>query len=151
MNSTQLREYVIKPVLQHLNKYSQESEDLLVGTACQESLCGEYLAQLHNGPACGIYQMEPATAKDIFDNYLKYKPDLYEKVMSYYIPELTLNDNLRGNLFFATAMCRVHYLRQKGSIPKTLEGQAEYYKKYYNTELGKAKISEYISNYNKYA
>lgn len=150
MNSKQLREFIIRPVLNHLGAYSVDAENLLVGTACQESHCGEYIAQLYDGPACGIYQMEPATAKDIFDNYLKYKPELDAKVMDYYIPELTLNENLRGNLFFATAMCRVHYLRQKGAIPNSLEGQALYWKDTYNTKLGKGTVIEYVNNYKKY-
>lgn len=150
MNSKQLREFIIKPVLNHLNAYSLDAENLLVGTACVESMCGEYLGQLNNGPACGIYQMEPNTAKDIFDNYLKYKPQLDEKVMDFYIPELTLNENLRGNLFFATAMCRVHYLRQKGSIPNTIEGQGLYWKDHYNTHLGAGTVTEYVSKYKKY-
>lgn len=150
MNSKQLREFIVKPVLTHLGAYSLEAENLIVGTACQESFCGEYISQLNNGPALGIYQMELATAKDICENFLRYKPQLDEKVMDYYIPELTMSDNLRGNLFFATAMCRVHYLRQKGTIPSTLEGQALYYKDHYNTYLGKASVEDYIRNYKKY-
>ena len=150
MNASQLRQYIIKPVLDHLNLYSVNAENLLVGTACQESHCGEYIAQLYDGPACGIYQMELNTAKDICENFLKYKPHIDENVMDFYIPDLTMSENLRGNLFFATAMCRIHYLRVKHPIPNTIEAQALYYKDYYNTKYGKGTPEEYVRNYRKY-
>ena len=49
---------------------SQEAENLLMGTAAQESALGEYIRQLGNGPALGIFQMEPETFDDIVRNYL---------------------------------------------------------------------------------
>ena len=54
------------------------------------------------------------------------------------------------NLYYATAMARLDYHRASETIPKTLELQAEYYKKYYNTSGGKATIDEYITNYNNF-
>lgn len=143
MNPLQLRTYVIAPVLTHLGLYSQEAENLLVGTACAESLCGKYLHQ-QNGPALGLYQMEPATAKDIMDNFLKYKPDLCKKVKDLMIPSITLEENLIGNLYFATAMCRVHYLRDKEPIPTTKEGMANMWKRVYNTPLGKGTVEGFL-------
>jgi hypothetical protein len=49
---------------------------LLLGTALTESGDMHYLHQLGNGPALGVYQMEPTTHEDIYDNYLKYKKEL---------------------------------------------------------------------------
>lgn len=143
----QLRELIIAPVLKTLGLYSKEAEDLIFGTACVESGCGEYIAQLGGGPAKGIYQMEPATAKDIYANFLKYKPDLQAKLDALRCEGLTLEENLVGNLYFATAMCRIHYLRQPGAIPSDLEGLAEYWKKYYNTPLGKGTVNKFVEAY----
>ena len=109
-----------------------------------ESLGGKYIHQI-NGPACGVYQMEPATARDILDNYLAYKLDLAAEVRSLYISNLSLEDNLTMNFAWATAMCRIHYLRVKESIPDTLEGRAAYWKKYYNTSKGKGFTCDYIN------
>ena len=149
INLEQLKNYIIVPTLKQIDCYSVDAVNLLLGTALQESRGGMFLRQL-NGPACGIYQMEPATAQDIIDNYLKYKNPLLEKVFSFYNYHDSLEDNLTGNLFFATAMCRVHYLRVKESLPKTPLGYATYWKKYYNTSKGKGNVEEFLDKYNKY-
>jgi len=47
-------------------------------------------------------------------------------------------------------MARIHYLRIADKIPSTLEGQAAYWKKYYNSEKGAGTVEEYIANYKKY-
>tara|TARA_Y100000590_G_C15742063_1_gene1020602 strand:- start:425 stop:880 length:456 start_codon:yes stop_codon:yes gene_type:complete len=149
MDLYQLKEYIIEPVLKVLRMYSVEAVEQVIGTVCQESLGGRFIKQLNNGPALGIYQMEPDTARDIIGNYLKYRPELYGRVFSFFNERQTLEENLKGNLYFQTAMCRVHYYRCKGAIPKDLEGQAVYWKNNYNTHLGKGTVEEYIENYNK--
>ena len=69
MNPQQLHDYIIKPTLEYMgdNYYSKESAFLLLCTAAIESNCGEYIKQI-NGPALGIWQMEPDTENDIFRN-----------------------------------------------------------------------------------
>lgn len=151
----QLRENVIGPVLRYIGAWSRPAEDLLLGTAAQESHLGTYLRQLGNGPAMGIYQMEPATARDIRDSWLRYKDRLATRVgLLRYTASLGTHDDpwseqLAANLAFATAMCRIHYLRQPGAIPDTLEGQAAYWKRFYNTPLGRGTEDEYIDNWHR--
>lgn len=153
MNGKQLRELVIRPTLYALGLWSREAEDLLFGTACQESHCGEYIRQLGcNGMvgAFGIYQMEIATARDIYDNYLKYKGDLHRKVETMRGTGQSVSDALIGNLAYATAMARIHYLRVPAAIPTTLDAQADYWKRHYNTYKGKGTPEEYIENYKRF-
>ena len=150
MNAKQLRLEVIRPILQYLDLWSKNAENLVFGTACQESNCGEYIRQIgckDEVGAFGIYQMELATHNDIWDNFLKYKPQLAEKIQALKIPGLTDAKNLEYNLAYSTAMCRIHYYRVPSAIPDGLYGQAQYWKKYYNTELGKGTIEQYQSNY----
>lgn len=152
MKSEHLRQLVIIPTLKYLGLYSFEAEELLLGTACAESLCGTYLRQETNkgyGPAIGIYQMEMNTCNDIYNNFLKYNKTLKDKVDSLLIPSLSKEENLTCNLAYATAMCRIHYYRVKESIPKSLMKQAEYWKKYYNTDKGAGTVAGYIDKYNK--
>ena len=59
MDPKQLKE-LIERVLRKVNLYSDAAVDLLMLTAAQESACGKYIRQLGNGPALGIFQMEPA-------------------------------------------------------------------------------------------
>lgn len=154
MNPQQLREQVIRPTLKRIGLWSQAAEDLVLGTACQESHCGKYLRQLGCTGiigAFGVWQMELATARDIYDNYLRYKPDLKAKVENLRNPAQELTESLTTNLMYACAMCRIHYLRKPDAIPFTTEGQAAYWKKHYNTKLGKGTPEEYMKNWNKYA
>lgn len=143
MHAQHLREAIVDTLLFCDLPTDKKVVDLLINTACVESCAGYYLKQLV-GPACGIFQMEPATAHDIIDNFLKYKPKymaLYEKL---YTKGFSLESNLKYNLPFAIFMCRMHYMRVKEAIPETMEQQAEYWKKYYNTPLGKGTVEEFI-------
>lgn len=149
IDSKQLREHVIQPVLKDMGMYSQAAENLLVMIAAHESKMGTYLKQI-KGPALGIYQMEPVTAIDIQDNFIKKRPDLHERVKGY----MTgmgggRKHDLAANLMFQTALARVFFLRFKEPLPAAddLEGLAAYAKKYWNTYLGKATAADYLKAY----
>ena len=144
---------LVNSVLKQLNaeiKYSIHAENLILGTAAQESAYGKYTVQIGGGPALGKFQMEEATHNDIWKNFLKYKPRLAKLVLS--ISGLTEPDfnALEKNDIYACAMCRVHYFRKKEPIPTTINGYAWYWKQFYNTSEGKGTISEFINNYIKY-
>lgn len=159
INTTQFRELVVRPTLQYLDteiKYSEEAEDLLILTAAHESNMGEYLKQI-NGPALGVYQMEPATLIDIWDNYLDHRQELASTVevlcegLHYWEPE-----GLITNLMYATAMARIHYYRVPEALPKKQEydtedsyvwALAEYAKEHWNTHLGRATVTDYYRAY----
>lgn len=148
-----LRDNVIAPALRYIDAYSPAAADLVLGTAAQESRLGTYLRQLGQGPALGPWQMEPATSRDIRDNWLAYKPDIMGKVSRLRVAAtLGIHDDawseqLAFNLAFGAAMCRVHYMRKPGAIPATVEGQAAYWKAHYNTPLGAGTEAEYIENW----
>ena len=149
IDKDQLRTYVVRPCLGHLGLWSEAAENLLMGTAAQESHMGTYLHQI-KGPALGIYQCEPATHQDIHENFLNYKAELSKKVINL----LSANDQspvdqLSWNLWYATAICRVHYLRAKGSLPEAgdVAGMAAYWKNHYNTSLGRGTPKEFVANY----
>lgn len=144
--------HVIRPVLKDLDLWSASAERLLLGTACQESECGRWLVQLGNVPmgGCGIYQMELATHQDLWENFILNRPTLEAKVRQFKSPWFSAREELTGNLSYATAMCRVHYLRDPRPIPEDLPGQAEYWKRVYNTAAGKGEVNQYINNWNRF-
>ncbi len=146
MDKRQLRD-LIKRVLVALDLHSESAENLLMGTAAQESGLAEYIRQLGNGLALGIFQMEPATFKDIVQNYLKYNPDLAKKIMAVSGVNSLRPEYLEYNLALAICMCRVHYLRIPEKMPDNLTGWAKYWKGYYNTRLGKGTEEEFIRNF----
>lgn len=139
---------VIRPVLKSLELYSVAAERLVLGTACKESECGEWLVQLGNvkDGGLGIYQMEAATYYDIWLNYLAYQTKLGPKVKKLSAGLVLSNaEEMIGNLFLATAMCRVHYRRVPAAIPTDLPGQAAYWNKYYNCNPNYGTEAEYIA------
>jgi hypothetical protein len=147
LNNEQLRELIIKPVLEQLILSSPEAEELLVFTCAVESLGGTYLKQV-NGPALGIYQMEPATYVDIWQNYIKGNTRIFMIMLSnFHTGYMPSEDRMIYDLRFATAMARLHYDRVKEALPNAKDENAiwDYYKKYYNTEQGAAqKVSALI-------
>jgi len=149
------RTNVVRPVLQRLNLWSEVAENLMVGTALQESLL-KYTRQI-GGPALGYFQMEPATHKDCWVNFLKYRSTLAEKVRSF-VPESLVEipdpEIMVDNPYYACAMARVKYFRSSKPLPKDptdIVSLGNYWKEIYNTMLGKGKPEEFISKYEKYA
>lgn len=151
MNPQQLHDLIIKPALKYMggNYYSKESAFLLLCTAAIESDCGYYIKQI-NGPALGIWQMEPKTHNSIWDecdvlheySFGKLIADLglvknNEENSSDYKSDLTLSP------MYACAMARLKYSMDPNPLPKlTGDNNADsrafycYYKRVYNTELG---------------
>ena len=155
----QLRK-LIKVTLEELDhktdgviKYSTAALELLMMTAAHESKLGTYLEQM-NGPAQGIFQMEPATEEDIWDNYLHYREGLESVVEEFSLGDYT--DELKWNLKYAIVMTRVHYYRVPEKLPEYEDSQfftelSEYCKKHYNTEDGKATAKKYLEDYFEYS
>ena len=147
--ASQLREFIIKPALYDLNMNSEDAEELLLFTCAVESLGGTYIKQV-NGPALGIYQMEPTTYNDIWQNFIMKKQSLLlilgSNFNAFSLPD---EQRLMYDLRFATVMTRIHYLRVSANLPSKDDIQSiwEYYKKYYNTYLGSAKQHESIDKY----
>lgn len=161
INQHQLRTLVVKPTLQLMDgniPYSDHAVELLMMTQAHESLGGEFLKQI-GGPALGIYQMEQNTEQDVWDNYLKYNPEvraIIEDTLPLFGKDPSGMDLIR-NLEYATAIARVQYFRDRAPIPdgdlsddKTIWALAEYAKRVWNTQLGKATARDYYEKYMKY-
>ena len=139
----QFRLLIIRPALQRLGLWSLAAERLLLGTAIVESWL-MYLKQ-KPGPALGFYQMEPASHFDIWKNYLAYRPGLAFKVKGLAVG-LPRAQQMVWNLFYATAMARLQYRRDRFALPDAndLEGLAAYYKRVFNTAAGKGDVESFV-------
>jgi len=138
---------LIRRVLAGLRLDSEAAVRLLLGTAAQESGLGKYLRQLGGGPALGIFQMEPATERDIWVNYLSYRSHIAQLIYTV-TGRKGPGPWLEWDLAYQIAMCRILFLRVPEPLPNVddLEGMARYYKKFYNTMKGKGAESEFIKN-----
>lgn len=145
----QLRDLVITPVLTVLGlPHIPEATELLLATAMQESNCGDAIAQEGGGPALGVWQMEPATEIDVWDNFLAFHQDLHDKVAHLTLLGSEINDTaqLAGNLYYACAMARVQYYRAPEALPAVgdVAGQADLYLLRYNAG-GAATAAEFTA------
>jgi hypothetical protein len=152
LDISQFRNCIVKPALRLLNLYSKDAEELLVATCAQESLGGTYLCQV-GGPAVGIYQMEPATHDDLWHTILANDQTARWAVMkamnTAMIPKA---DRMLWDMYYATFMARVLYLRIKDPLPSAddIDALWDYYKRHWNTEIGAARKTDFIVNYNKF-
>ena len=136
----------IKRVLGDLDMYSIEAGELVFRTGMAESGY-RVLRQVGGGPAVGYFQVEPDTALDIWDNWLIYRPVI--------VADLLMatgcgngpwsDDEIVANIDLQIALCRLHYRRKPGSIPKDIDGQAHYWKQWYNTPEGKGTVEHFLT------
>ena len=145
MDEKQLKD-LIDRVLEKLDLYSKEAADLVLKTMKVESNL-KYIRQLSDGIARGMGQCEPWVAVDCVTNYLSYRKPLMKKVAEACCVKLSYFTDpqekdwawlLETNLSIMNSMVRLHYRRVPKPLPRTLDEQWLYYKKYYNTEQGKA-------------
>jgi len=149
LNIAQFRELIVKSTLNDLLLYSPEAEELLIFTCATESVGGTYLRQV-KGPALGIFQMEPETYNDIWQNYIKFHGSLTLRLFSNFNISLQPSpERMIYDLRFACAMARIFYLRVSLALPKAndIDGIWKFYKTYYNTPKGKAIKEEAIKKY----
>lgn len=146
----QIRLFIVRPVLQRIGLWSQAAENLVFGTGLTESGY-DFIDQTTPGPgpAYGFWQMEEPTHDDIWLNYLSRQTDLSDSLIRMSGCGVVTKppvQTLHGNLFYAAAMCRVHYRRAKPALPAFDDyvGLASYWKQHYNTPAGAGTIVKAI-------
>ena len=151
LNIAQFRASIVRPTLQAMDAHTRAAENLVLGTALQESDL-HHLVQMAGGPARGLFQMEPATHDDIWENFLAYRQELGEKVRALLAPAGDRLDQLVWNLAYATAMCRGHYLRVPRALPapEDIDGLGNYWKEHYNTAEGRGTAEDFIGKFEKH-
>lgn len=153
MDPKQLRDEIIMPTLSELQLDRDtlvQAMELLLGTAATESGLGFWLRQVE-GPALGMWQMEPNTEQDCYLNYLQYRPELLSRVIKLRDSAGVKGDELATNHKYACAMARVKYRRSPLPLPRVGEllKQAEMWKRAYNSYLGKGTVEKYIADWNR--
>lgn len=153
----QLREFittVLKEFAAQVNfpsLYSPDAVELLLLTAAQETHLGRYIHQI-GGPALGMFQIEWNTYQDLMKNWLRYRDGLDEIVAKWQSPGVRDRLDLMGNLPYQIVIARLIYRRVPKPLPdnRSHTAMAQYWKKYWNTELGKGTVDEAVANYQKY-
>ena len=155
MDAQQLHDLIIKPTLEYMggNYYSKDAAFLLLCTAAIESNCGHYIKQV-NGPALGVWQMEPATHKDIYINCDALKTVGVDCSVAYLLLQqlkvpahITGHSNMIDSPMYACAMARLKYSMDSEALPDHTDIGAvyDYYKRIYNTHLGASTLVKFVA------
>lgn len=154
--------FVLRPVLAHLAGDDAPGIDrdaaveLLLGTAAHESGL-RALDQITSsadrtlGPAFGLFQIEPRTHDDVWDNFLKYRPALAGRVTALGARHPSRHVQLATNLAYAAAIARLVYYRSPVGLapPGDVAGHAAVWKRVYNTAAGKGRPEQFVDAWNR--
>ena len=127
--------------------WSPTVETALIMVAAHESKMGKYRRQIGGGPARGIFQVEPKTLMDNYENFIDPRPTLARQIREITgIDEPDL-DALTWNDVYGAIHARLKLYRSPGVIPTDTPLIAEYLKRYYNSPEGAATANDYLLAY----
>lgn len=147
---------LVRTVLQGIDLWDRAAEDLVVKTGAVESLY-YFRAGLNGAPERGFWQIHPETAEDILFRYLQRSSKSerkahVEKTLGYRISWLQddprrLEAELRNNDVLGIILCRIRYEMAPPRLPSPddLWAQAAYWKRYFNTHLGRGTIRNFMN------
>jgi len=143
-----LRKLVIRETLRYLDDWSPAAENLLLGTAIQESGMGFCLRE---GRGYGIYHISANTHRAIWDKYLIDHPEQASRVRGLAGQHSFLEDpqgELTTNLKYATAIAWYVYKRTGKTLPDAddLNGLAEIWHRHFHSRAT-ATPREFTQNY----
>lgn len=159
LNSDDFREFVIRPTLVCLDGLgipkTKAAEQLLVGTAVAESNLTRLIQSGFEGGAyldggISLYQIERATLIDLYENFLRFRPELRDGIDALTLWRPNEGDAINRdfdmlacqtlwNLAYATIIARLIYWRAPEALPEAgdFDALGHYWKDHYNTKLGK--------------
>lgn len=148
---TQFRDNIVTPSLELIQMRSECMVELLVFTCAIESAGGTYVKQ-KNGPALGIYQIEPATFTDLWVNYISRKPDIVNLLsLNCNVHRMPEPHEVMWDLRIAS-ICTALLYRYKKVTPtqKDEDYLWDLYKTHYNTPGGAAEKDPSLKLYRKF-
>lgn len=131
-------------ILEIPNGYSFASQLAIEMIIAHESNCGTWLWQLGGGPAHGVIMMELPTHEATW----QWGDSIKENAAIMGIVEdfERLDYDLRYNVF----MARQRLFMFSKALPSEAGDMAEYLKKYWNTEKGKASANKYFNDWTRW-
>ena len=136
---------IIEWTLNKMNMYSDDAAAMIYRTGMAETGY-KHLKQMGGGPAIGFFQIEPATMNDVIDNYVSYRPQIKTDLYALGFDDKDAEMRVMSSIALQVAFCRLCYRRDSKAIPKleNIKAQAEYWKRVYNTKLGKGTVKHFL-------
>ena len=124
---------------------------LLLGTCATESNFGYYEDTTDFSAGTGLCQYDKKPFYWDLERIVKNKKwvKLCKDSWDINLNQVTW-EMLEYNPFLSIIFARLKYKLVPEAIPESLQGIAEYWKKYYNTELGKGTPEKFVTKYNQY-
>jgi hypothetical protein len=162
-------DHIVRPTLAYLNLPRAEingpSERLIIATAAHESVGFTRVFQMGSGPALSFWQIEPVTARDLWNRYVirRFSSSLAIKLQSLVFPDRNsavilspidiMLRQLAINHPLACAVARLKYFDSSFTFQDEFyrpEALARIWKKHYNSFEGKGTEEEFLENYHEY-
>lgn len=147
----EFRQLIVRDTLRSIDEWEPVHENLLLGTAAQESSMGQ---SLKCGRLLGIYHISPNTHRAVWDKYLLHHPELASRVRGLAGQHSFIRDphgELISNLKYATAIAWLIYRRAEQALPADddVPGLARYWHRHFRSKAS-ASIAEFITSYQRY-
>ena len=142
-----LRHLVIRDTLHYLNDWSLAAENLLLGTAAQESGLGGW----NKGRRMGLYHITPAMHRAVWDKYLINNPQLASEVRGMAGQHSFLkapHGELVTNLKYATAIAWMVYRRSGQKLPEAsnLVELGKFWHRHFHPKA-EGTVADFVKNY----
>ena len=149
MNKEQLLSKVVIPTLKEIPRgYSEKAALAIMMIIAHESSRGEYIAQMGNGPAKGIIQMEGWVHDDVWINSDTIRANA-ERIGIIQRGQLApKSDRLYWDLRYNVFMARQRLFMDINPLPNTPEEMSKYLKSFWNSSAGAADDNSYLRDYN---
>ncbi len=118
---------------------------LVVETAQKETKLGAYKDKTPYGAGVGLCQFDLNGFRDTQDRTPESRREAIIKAFNIDILQVSHRE-LAYSPFLSLLFCRLFYLLRPGAIPSDVLGRAEYWKKWYNSSLGKGTIDQYVED-----
>lgn len=134
---------IIIDVCNTLGYGSNDNAHLLLSeTAQAETAYGDTLDK-HLTSGYGIFQFDKVGFEDTRDRTSAARKELIKKTYDIDIDQVDILA-LQWSPLLSAIFARLFYLLRPGAIPTDIIGRANYWKTYYNTELGAGTVSHYL-------
>jgi hypothetical protein len=143
-----LRHHVIRDTLKYLDQWTPAAENLLVGTAIQESGLGFAIKE---GRHLGLYHITANAHRAVWDHYLIHHPELASRIRGLAGQHSFLEDphgELITNLKFATAVAWSIYCKSGKSLPEAddIQALARFWHTHFHSKPT-GTVNEFVRNY----
>jgi|SRR5690606_5821278 len=146
--SQDLRELVVADTLRYLGEWSPAAENLLLGTAIQESGMG---FAMKSGRRLGLYHISPAAHRSVWDHYLIFHPE-QASVVRGLAGQHSFVENphreLVTNLRYATAIAWYIYKKSGCTLPDPgdIQGLARIWQRHFHSQPT-GRVADFVRNY----